>query len=134
MRELAVVAQRYARAQRRIPEIAARALVDVVFGDAVAIQAVVIVGAPPVGIGAGDGLLDVIRRVRRGRPVVAVAAHLPVHEEAVEDAEPLGERVRVGCHRAREERERGVTIGEHLVIGAILANDVDDVAERRQGR
>src|SRR5207248_7438681 len=57
-------------------------------------------------------------------------------EEAVEDAEALGERVVVGRRVAAEVQERRVAVGlaevaEQLVVGAVLLDDVDDVLERR---
>src|SRR6185295_5232794 len=66
----------------------------------------------------------------------ALSADLRVDEEAVEQAEALGERVVVRRDLAREEQERGVAIAlgqiaEDLIVGAVLLDDVDDVLEGR---
>jgi hypothetical protein len=69
---------------------------------------------------------------------VPVGARLGVHEEAVVDAEPLGERVVVGRDRAAEEEQRRVAVGlrevaEDLVVGAVLLDHVDHVPDGRVG-
>ena len=63
-------------------------------------------------------------------------AHFGVGEEPVEDAEPFGEGVVVGRDRARKEEQRRIAVGlceiaEHLVVRAVLFDDVDDVLDRR---
>ena len=70
---------------------------------------------------------------------MAVRTDFGVYEEAVEQAETLGERVMIGAHVAREIDERCVAVArahvpEHLIVGAILFDDIDHVRERRVRR
>ena len=137
--ELAVVAERDALPLGEIPQVAVRRLGDVVVGNARR-------GSRPRSrtsaarrVVRRHRLLDVVGRVGRHRPVVPVGAHLGVDEEPVEQSEPLGERVMIRRHGARKEHQRRIAVAlrdvaEHLIVRAVLLEDVDHVLERRIAR
>ena len=68
---------------------------------------------------------------------MSLRTDLGIHEEAIEQAEAPRQRVMVrGDGDVGEIDEARVAIAffhvsEHLIIGAVLFDDVDDVAERR---
>ena len=81
--------------------------------------------------------------VRAGRgPVPAGVAALAAVEEGVEIDELAGERVLVGGHGAGEHGQPRIAvadleIAQHLIVGAVLLDDVDhvaDVAARRKAK
>ena len=70
---------------------------------------------------------------------MAVVADLGVDVEVVERCERRRERVGIRRHIFAEERQRRIAVrlrqvAEHLVVGAVLANDVEDVLDRRRAR
>ena len=71
---------------------------------------------------------------RRGAPGPAVRADLAGVVEVVERDEVRGERMQVGRRGLRELGERRVAVAlrevaEHLIVGAVLLDDVDDVLD-----
>ena len=130
LRVFAVDADREALADCGIPQIADRRIVGVPrFVMLRPLQAIII----------RRRLLQKVGHVRGRRPWVTVIADFRIHEESVEDAEALRERVMVGRDGSREVREGRVAIGsrqvtEHLIVGPVLLDDVDHVLERRIGR
>ncbi|MEO8453449.1 MAG: hypothetical protein ABI647_26940, partial [Gemmatimonadota bacterium] len=140
-RELAVVTERDSLPPREIPEVAVRGLRRIVVGIRLAapVFALVVVAPSPTRVVLLLGLRDVIGDVRAHTPVVPVRAHLGVHQEAVEDPEPLSQRVVVGGDRSREKHERSVTVSlwkipQHLVVRPVFFEDVDHMLERWIGR
>ncbi len=104
-----------------------------------AVHALVVVRAAARRVVGRHRLLEIVGRVRGHRPVVAVGAHFGVHEEAVEQPEPVGERVMVHRDGSREEHEARIpvalrVVAEHLIVGAVFLDDVDHVLERRIAR
>jgi hypothetical protein len=66
---------------------------------------------------------------------VAVVAHLRVDVEVVEQHELAGERVRVRRDLLSEQGQVRVAVplrqvAQDLVVGAVLADDVEDVLDR----
>src|SRR5207244_8523068 len=103
-----------------------------------------VVGAPAVRVVGGGRLLHVVGRVAAGRDDVTVDGDLGVHVEVIEQREVMHEGVLVGGDPAGrpadavavEQLEFGVTVAarigaQHLVIGAVLAHDVEDVLDLR---
>src|SRR5262249_44432809 len=69
-------------------------------------------------------------------PLVPEAALIPGGVVVVEHYELLRQRVKVRRDRPAEERQRGIAVAlrqvaEHLIVGAVLLDDVDDVFDRR---
>jgi hypothetical protein len=67
---------------------------------------------------------------------VSVVAHFSVDVEVVEEREVARDRVCVRRDLFAEERQRRIAIAardiaEDLVVGAVLANDVENVFDRR---
>ena len=80
---------------------------------------------------------DHIGRVGGHRELVAVVADLRVHIEVIEDAELARERVRVRRHLIAEQTQRWIVvapleIAEYLIVGPVLADDVENVLDRRR--
>ena len=123
----AVVAESDALAGRERPQEAALRLI--------ALFAVHV--GPLAGVTGGHNLLTVVRDVGGGGPDVSLRTDLGIHEEAIEQAEAPRQRVMVrGDGDVGEIDEARVAIAflhvsEYLIVGAILFDDVDDVAERR---
>src|ERR1051325_2170820 len=66
---------------------------------------------------------------------MTLLADFGVDEETVEEAEAFGARVMIRRDGAREKEQRRVAvalrqIGEQLIVGAVLFDDVDDMFER----
>ena len=77
-----------------------------------------------------------VRGIRRVRPGVSVNAHLSVAVKVVQDHILLRQGMLVRCHLLSEDGQFGISIRVRqipklLIIGAVLFDDVDDVAERR---
>ena len=135
--ELAVAAHRDPGARREVPQVALgrRREVAVVVADLVAALAQVEPAA--VAVERRPQLLDGVGGVRRGREGVAVVADLGVDVEVVEQHELARDRVGVRRDVLAEEREVRVAVAlrqvaEHLVVGAVLADHVEDVLDRRR--
>ena len=65
-----------------------------------------------------------------------IRTHLGVHKKAIEESEAARKRVMVRRGRLVEIMERPIAVSfghvaEHLIVSAILFDDVDDVLERR---
>src|SRR5579864_6125363 len=125
----AVVAERDALSDRESPQEATFRLI--------ALFAVHV--GPLAGITGGHDLLTVVRDVGSGGPDVSLRTDLGVYEEAIEQAEAPRQRVVVrGDTDVGEIDEARVAIAffhvsEHLIIGAILFDHVDNVVKRRIG-
>ena len=135
--ELAVAADAHARARGEVPDVAVGGggEVPVVVADLVAAFAQV--EAAALAVERRPQLLDGVGRVGRGRVGVAVVADLGVHVEVVEQHELARDRVGVRRHVLAEKRQVRVAVAlghvaEHLVVGAVLADHVEDVLDRRR--
>jgi ribosomal protein S16 len=67
---------------------------------------------------------------------MTVVADVGIDVEVVEEHETLCQPVGVGGHVAPEQRQRRIAvalreIAEHLVVGAVLSDDVEHVLDRR---
>src|SRR5438046_1453535 len=126
MNHLAVIAKRDAATFRERPQEAALRLARVV---AVHVRIL-------TRVTGGHRLLAVVGHVRGSGPDVPLRADLGISEEAVEEAEAPRQRVMVrGDGDVGEVDEAGVAVtllhvAEHLIVGAILFDDVDHVLER----
>ena len=83
------------------------------------------------------GALRELGRVGRRRPGLAVLRDFAAAVEVVEQHELLGERVLVRRDVAAEERQARIAvallqIAEHLIVGAVLFHDEEDVLDRRR--
>ena len=92
--------------------------------------------AAPAVVGRPE-LLDGVGRVRPGRERVSVEADFGIDVEVVEQHELPRERVCVGRDVFAEDRERRIAVAqldvaEDLVVRAVLADDVEDVLDRRR--
>ena len=93
-----------------------------------------VVGAPAAAV-VGVPVLRHVVRDRGGRgPEVAVDRGLGVRVHVVEQREAPGERVGVRGDPVAEQRELGIAVAarvvaQHLVVGAVLAHDVEDVLD-----
>src|ERR1019366_1225549 len=84
------------------------------------------------GVHAGPHLLHVIGGDGGGGPVLAVGGDIAVDVEIVEQDEFARQFVQVGGDVFPEEDQRGVAVAlfhvaQHLVVGAVFLDDVDDV-------
>jgi hypothetical protein len=92
---------------------------------------------PLAGVAGGHHLLTVVRDVGGGGPDVSLRTDLGIHEEAIEQAEAPGQRVVVRSNGDVGEIEEArvaiafLQVAQDLIVGAILFDDVDDVAEGR---
>src|SRR6185312_14884194 len=98
---LPIDAQALALAQGGVPEKTARRLVRLSFVRRL---------RPAVGVARRCRLLPVIGHVSRHGPGMALVAHFGVGEKAIEQAEPLGERVMVRRYLPGKELERRIAI------------------------
>ena len=135
-RELAVAADAHARARGEVPDVAVGGGGEVAVVVADLVAAFAQVEAAALAVERRPQLLDGVGRVGRGRVGVAVVAHLGVHVEVVEQHELARDRVGVRRHVLAEERQVRVAVAlghvpEHLVVGAVLADHVEDVLDRR---
>src|SRR5262249_24291852 len=86
-----------------------------------------------MGVVHGNGALDKIRGAGSGAPVPAVAADLAAVIEVIEGDKLARDGVMVGRERFRKQVQPGIAIAffqiaQDLVIGAVLFDDVNDVA------
>ena len=92
----------------------------------------------PVGIDLRPRLLVVIVGKGARAPLVPVGADFAIHVEVVEQHPAARDRVRIRRHGVVEDRQRGVAIAlrdvaEHLIVGAVLSDHIDDVLDGRTG-
>src|SRR5262249_29653640 len=91
-----------------------------------------VVAAAVVAVVGLAGLLRVSVGRRRGGPVPAVGRDLGGGVEVVQGDEVAGQGADVGGAGVVEQVQRGVSVAgaqvaEHLVVGAVFLDDVDDV-------
>ena len=123
----AVVAIVESRACARVPKIARRGLREV--------GVVIVVDAFAVRVGEVPIAGHVVGVVGHRRPGMAVARDLPVAVEVVQQHILAGQLVMVGRHLFTKHHQAGVAIpfldvAKHLVVGAVLLDDVNHVADR----
>ncbi len=148
----AVVAERHAVAVRVVPQVAAgqrrgaaedRAVERERLGEELLGERDVLEVARAVAssrarrVGDRPRLVDVVAHPRRDRPAEAVGGHVGVGEEVVEQREAPRELAVVGRRVVVEQRQRRVAVAladvaEHLVVGAVLLDHVDDVPDRAE--
>ena len=130
----AVVAIRDAVAPAQIPDVAVRGHVHFLVAEKFSVPRV----------GENPSALIEVGRDRRVAPTVPVHAHFAVAVEIVEQDKIARELVMVGRDFFTVEREVRVAvaegpslrisqIAEHLVVGAVLLDDVEDVPDRARG-
>ncbi len=98
-----------------------------------------VVRAPARGVVGHPVLHDVVRDGAGRGPEVPVDRGLGVRVDVVEQPEALGERVLVGRVGLAEQRQLRVAVApgfvaHHLVVAAVLLDDVEDVADLRGAR
>ena len=81
-------------------------------------------------------LFDIVGDVAFIRPLVALSAEGSVAIQIIEQHELLSQRVMIRRDLGAEHGERRVAvtalqIAQHLIVGAVLFDDVDDVLEQR---
>ncbi len=123
----AVVAEAQARLHGVAPDVAGR-------GQRGALAALVVVVAAARGVRVRPHALHVSGRDGGARPVVPVGADVGIDVEVVQQHELARQPVVVRRHFFSEQREGRIAVAdaeitEHLVIGAVLLDDVDDVAD-----
>ena len=134
--ELAIAAERDAGARREVPEVAIRRGAEVAVGVALLVPALAQIEPSAVAVVRRPQLLDGVRRIGCGREGMPVRAHLGVDVEVVEEHELPREGVCVRRHLLAEESEIGIAVAgrdvaEHLVVGTVLADHVEEVLDRR---
>src|SRR5260370_41482696 len=92
----------------------------------------------PVRVDLGRGFLVVVAGEGAIGPLVPIRRHLAATIEVVEQHKATRQSMRVGCDGVVEQGEARVAIragyvAEHLIVGAVLSHDVDDVVDRRGG-
>ena len=134
--ELAVAADAHARPRARIPDVAVHRGGDVavrVAHLAAALAQVAPAAAPVVG---RPDLLDEVGGVGPRRVRVAVVADLGIDVEVVEQDELPRDGMRVRRGLLAEQAQVRVAVpafevAEDLIVGAVLADDVEDVLDGR---
>src|SRR5213079_2754970 len=103
------------------------------------IVAVLQVPVASVPVDLGPGLFVIIAGERAVGPLVPVRRDFAVHVKVVEQHPAACDRVGVGRDGIVEDGELRIAVAaarvsQHLIIGAVFANDVDDVAHGRTRR
>ena len=121
-----------ARAPAGIPEVARRGVGE--------IPLVVVIDTDALGIGEMPVAGDVVGVIGHRAPGMTVTTHLAVAVGVVEKDELLGDLVVIRSHVPRKHAQRGIAfplgrlaggqIAEHLIVGAILLDHIDHVADR----
>ncbi len=114
---------------RELPDVGRRLFGDSAAGDERAVSRVA----------QRPRALREIGRVGRRRPGLAVLRHFAAAIQVVEQHELLGQRVLVRRDVAAEQRQARIAvalleIAEHLIVGAVLFHDEQDVLDRRAAR
>ena len=127
---LAVVVERDAFVQSTVEEVVVRRLAHLIGTE--------VVGTATPGVVLRPVLDDVVGDGARRRPVVAVDRGLGVGVDVIEQREAPHEGVHVGREVLAEQGQIGVAVAtrivaEHLVVGAVLPHDVEDVLDRAAG-
>ena len=114
------------------------------------VKSLPVIRASSVRVFPAETFVNVVRRERGRSPIVSIRTRFGIHEEPVEQTESLRQRMMIGSHHlgravrplrcgATSENSklglsiRGVPIArclhvaKHLIVGAILLDNVDDV-------
>ena len=134
--ELAVAAHADAGAGREVPDVAVARRRQVAVRVAIAVAAFAEIHAAAPAVVGRPQLLDHVGGVGAGRERVAVVADLGVDVEVVEQHELARQRVRVRRHLLAEDGQRRIAVAllevaEDLIVGAVLADHVEHVLDRR---
>ncbi len=136
MDELAVAAHADAGTLGHVPDVALRWRRKIPERIALPATTFAEIDAAALSVVGRPDLFDGVGRVRARREGMAVVADFGVDVEVVEQDELANERVRIGRHVLAEQRQVRIAVAlgnvaEHLVVGAILADDVEDVLDGR---
>src|SRR5262249_4377904 len=121
---------------RKVPDVAALRRAEIAVGVANEPAALAEIRTAAIRIHRLPDFLDDVGGVGGGGVRVAVEADVSIDVEIVEDDEVLRERVSVRRDVAPEARELRIAVAfaqvaENLIVGAVLANDVEDVLDGR---
>ena len=115
-----------------------RPLEDVALGGRADLVGAEVVRATAPRVVLGPVLDHVVGDGAGGRPVVAVDRGLRVRVDVVQQRKARGERVQVRGDFLAEQGQRRVAVAarvvaQHLVVGAVLLDDEEDVLDRPVG-
>ena len=135
--ELAVAAHAHAGARAGVPDVAVHRGGDVAVRVAHLAAALAQVAPAAAAVVGRPDLLDEVGGIRAGRVRVAVVADLGVDVEVVEQHELPRDGVGVRRDLLAEQAQVRVAVAplevaEDLVVGAVLADDVEDVLDGRR--
>ena len=95
-----------------------------------------IIISPAASVAGGPGFFEVIGGVGAKAPVVSVSAHFAVHIEVVKQDEFLCQLMLIGGHLSSKKQQTRIPVSsghvcEHLVIGAVFLDDIENIFDRR---
>ena len=135
--ELAVTAIAHARLAAAVPEVAAGGNGDGrrAFGRILEAADGILAVLAPVPIDLRPDLLDIIGRIGRHAPFVAVGADFAVNIEIVQEHELPGQGVMIGRDPLGKNAKRRIAvaladIAEDLVVGPVFLDDIDAMLDR----